>query len=57
MPGNANPSQVVKIKPNKLSEIISIIPEFERDSIFLQTFLNASDNAYMVKNNLKTLYR
>lgn len=33
------------IEPYKLSEIFSIIPEFEGDQIFLNTFLNACDHA------------
>lgn len=35
-----------EVEPYKLSEIFSIIPEFEGDQIFLGTFLNACDHAY-----------
>lgn len=45
-----------EIEPYKLSEIFSIIPEFDGDQIFLQTFLNACDCAFgMSTGNQKLL--
>ena len=35
-----------EIEPYKLSEIFSLIPEFDGDQIFLNTFLNACNHAY-----------
>ncbi|XP_072395178.1 uncharacterized protein [Diabrotica undecimpunctata] len=44
MPETRSQTQV-EIEPYKLSEIFSIIPEFEGDPIFLPTFLDACDCA------------
>ena len=40
------PNAQAEVEPYKLSEIFSIVPEFEGDQIFLGTFLNACDHAY-----------
>lgn len=46
----------LEVEPYKLSEIFSIIPEFEGDQIFLGNFLNACDCAYdMATTQQKTL--
>ncbi|KAJ8979679.1 hypothetical protein NQ317_001079 [Molorchus minor] len=37
-----------EVEPYKLREIFSIVPEFEGDQIFLNTFLNACDCAYQM---------
>lgn len=59
MPGNANTdtsSQVVEIEPYKLSWIFSIVREFDREQIFLQTFLNVCNYAHdMATKNQKIL--
>lgn len=39
-------NQAAEIESYKLSEIFSIVPEFEGDQIFLGTFLNACECAY-----------
>ena len=35
-----------EVEPYKLSEIFSIVPDFERDLVFLGTFLNTCQCAY-----------
>ena len=45
-----------EIEPYKLSEVFSIVPEFDGDQISLSTFINACDHAYsMAVGNQKTL--
>lgn len=39
-----------EVEPYKLSEIFSIIPEYEGDQIFLSTFLHACECAYNMSN-------
>lgn len=46
----------LEVEPYKLSEIFSIIPEFEGDQIFLGNFINACECAHnMASTNQKTL--
>ncbi|XP_050308276.1 uncharacterized protein LOC126744767 [Anthonomus grandis grandis] len=40
----------VEVEPYKLSEIFSIVPEFEGDQIFLSNFIIACDCAYDMAN-------
>lgn len=42
------PNRLFQSVPYKLSEIFSIVPEYEGDQIFLGTFLNACDCAYQM---------
>nr|XP_023011636.1 uncharacterized protein LOC111501933 [Leptinotarsa decemlineata] len=65
MPDNENapepiPEPFPEIEPYKLSEIFSIVPEFEGDQIFLTTFTNACDCAYQMstrdQRNLLTIH-
>lgn len=54
--GQRNNDGQPEVEPYKLSEIFSIVPEYEGDQIFLQTFLNACDCAYnMSTRNQKAL--
>ncbi|KAL1493810.1 hypothetical protein ABEB36_009498 [Hypothenemus hampei] len=43
-------TSATEIEPYKLSEIFSIVPEFDGDQIFLGNFLNACDCAYDLAN-------
>lgn len=53
---SSNDQTTVEVECYKLSEIFSIIPEFEGDQIFLGTFINACDCAYnMSSQNQKAL--
>lgn len=45
----------MEIGPYKLSEIFSVVPEFEGYQIFLQTFLNAFDYALNMAINNQTI--
>lgn len=46
MTENQAQAQATTIEPYKLSEIFSIVPEYDGNPIFLQTFLHACSQAY-----------
>lgn len=45
-----------EVEPYKLSEIFSIVPEFDGDQIFLTNFLNACDCAYRMATSQQKLF-
>ena len=49
--GERVPSPPLEVEAYRLSEIFSLIPEYEGDQIFLGTFLNACDCAYNMSTN------
>lgn len=53
---SSNTQTTVEVEPYKLSEIFSIVPEYEGDQIFLGNFINACDCAYNMANTQQRVF-